>query len=206
VPEPADNESYTYNAVQVSAEPKEEDAKKTLVQQDKVKSSDPICSSANWPCNTQPENKPSYPVDYKVANFGVDEDIKNTQEHIKQQEKKHGAWTPKQDANGNWEVPEPINNKAYSYGSLVQTDADVKVGSDPICHSAGCPKSKWFFKTEAEVVQYPNPLRYGYERDIVDSFADEKVASSSLNHEWDFNRSIADIKAASKALNTKANA
>lgn len=75
--------------------------------------------------------------------------------------------------------------------------------SDPICHSAGCPKSKWFFKKAGEEVVYPDPLRYGYERDIVDSFADEKVASSQLNHNWDFNKSIQDIKDAAAAAAAK---
>jgi len=41
-------------------------------------------------------------------------------------------------------------------------------------------------------------MRLGYDHDIIDSFADEKIASKSLNHEWDFNRSIKDIKDASK--------
>jgi len=80
-----------------------------------------------------------HPTDYKVANFGVDEDVKITLANVKNQEKllKH-TWTPVQDDNGVWVVPEPINNKAYSYGSLVQTDAEVKTASDPMCSSAGC--------------------------------------------------------------------
>jgi len=36
------------------------------------------------------------------------------------QEGIHGSWDPKQDKDGNWIVPEPINNKAYSYVADVQ--------------------------------------------------------------------------------------
>jgi hypothetical protein len=38
---------------------------------------------------------PSYPINYPVPNFGVDEDIIATKEHLKQQEKKHGKWVVK---------------------------------------------------------------------------------------------------------------
>ena len=40
------------------------------------------------------------------------------------------------DDNGVWIVPEPANNKSYTYKSLVQLDAETE--SDPICSSAGC--------------------------------------------------------------------
>ena len=112
VPEPADNKSYTYNS---------------LVQLNSGKhhkhshnhKSDPICDSANWPCGSK--RKSSHPVDYKVPNFGVDEDIINTQKHVADQEKrqKH-KWTPTQDENGVWGVPEAANNKSYKYRSLAQ--------------------------------------------------------------------------------------
>jgi hypothetical protein len=86
----------------------------SLLQTDEMKTSDPICSSAKWPCGTT--KKSPHPVDYKVPNFGVDEDIINTQKHVADQEKKQNhKWTPKQDENGNWSVPEPIKNSSYSY-------------------------------------------------------------------------------------------
>ena len=126
VPEPIDNNSYKYaRDALAQTEENENESQPMLAQQDKKETSDPICSSANWPCDTVDKKKLGYPIDYKVPNFGVDEDIVNTQAHIKAQEAKHGAWTPKQDENGAWSVPEPINNKSYNYKSLVQTDSDI---------------------------------------------------------------------------------
>lgn len=67
--------------------------------------SDPICSSAGYPCE-QNKKKLPYEINYKVPNFGVDEDIVNTQKHIAEQEKKQNhKWVPKQDENGAWVVP-----------------------------------------------------------------------------------------------------
>jgi hypothetical protein len=121
-----------------------------------------------------------HPVDYKVANFGVDHDIVATQAHVAQQEKllKH-KWTPTQDDNGVWIVPEPINNRAYTYGSLVQTDSSVKTESDPMCSSAGCT-----YKNAAK-----HPMNYfipnfGVDEDIGDSHASLDQAEKQLSHHW----------------------
>ena len=92
VPEPFNSKSYSY-AAQVGNDDEDVQLEKT---------SDPICSSANPGCNTGYTAKPDHPVDYKVPNFGIDHDIIATQKHIKDQEAKHGAWTPKQDDNGVW--------------------------------------------------------------------------------------------------------
>ena len=43
-----------------------------------------------------------HPVDYFVPNFGLDHDILASKKHMADLEKKHGKWTPKQDANGVW--------------------------------------------------------------------------------------------------------
>jgi hypothetical protein len=51
-----------------------------------------------------------HPLDYFVPNFGVDEDVKMTQDNINEQEKKHGKWQPKLDSNGVWIVPEAHSN------------------------------------------------------------------------------------------------
>ena len=79
--------------------------------------SDPICSSAFPGCPTKKEAA-SHPKDYKVPNFGMDHDIIDTQKHIADEEKKHGKWTPVQDDNGKWEVPEAFNNKSYNYANV----------------------------------------------------------------------------------------
>ena len=83
-----------------------------------------------------------HPVDYYVPNFGVDHDIKVAQANIAVQEKKHGTWKPVQDDNGVWIVPGAADNASYTYRSLVQTEADLKTESDPICSSAGCAGPK----------------------------------------------------------------
>ena len=72
----------------------------------KKHSSDPICSSANWPCDQNKKAKSSEPEDLRRPDFGLDRDVINTQKHIKDQEArlKH-KWTPKQDENGVWQVP-----------------------------------------------------------------------------------------------------
>ena len=119
------------------------------------------------------------PKDYPVPNFGVDEDVKNTLAHVKMEEKrlKH-EWTPKQDENGVWIVPEPINNKAYSYNSLVQTEEQ----SDPMCSSAGCTyASRANKKTHPMNYFVPN---FGQDHLINQSDSSTKWAEKYLNHTW----------------------
>lgn len=52
----------------------------------------------------------------KVPDFGVDEEILNAQEGEKwaSNELNH-KWTPTQDKNGFWNVPEAASNDSYSY-------------------------------------------------------------------------------------------
>jgi hypothetical protein len=162
VPTAADNASYTYRSlVQTDAEINIE--KKHTKHN--IRSSDPICSSANWPCE-QNKSKSPYPINYKVPDFGVDHDIVQTQRHIADEEKRQNhKWNPKKDENGAWNVP----------SALVQ--------SDPVCHSAGCPKSEWF---EAEKAAAPEPeypdlvAKYGYDEDIIDSYGNEMMVSKAM--------------------------
>lgn len=57
-----------------------------------------------------------YKVNYSVPNFGADHDIVNIKNAISQTEAKlDHKWTPTQDENGVWEVPQPINAASYSY-------------------------------------------------------------------------------------------
>lgn len=135
--------------------------------------SDPICSSANWPCD-QNKKKSAHPVDYKVPDFGVDADIIQTQKHIAEQEKKQNhKWVPKKDEEGNFIVP-----GAWSGHKLAQ------ISSDPVCHSAGCPKSKWFGKDNknGEDISYPDLVKkYGYDEDIIDSVGNTMWAEKAMN-------------------------
>ena len=56
-----------------------------------------------------------HPTDYPVPNFGLDEDIVNVQSIVAAQEKIHGKWTPVQDDNGYWIVPQAAKAGSYSY-------------------------------------------------------------------------------------------
>ena len=62
------------------------------------------------------EKPDGFKKDYFVPQFGLDEDVLATQDHIAFQEKTHGVWTPTQDDNGAWNVPGAADNKSYSYG------------------------------------------------------------------------------------------
>jgi hypothetical protein len=54
--------------------------------------------------------------DYTVPNFGVDHDIADSLASETSTSAQLGInWTPTQDANGVWLVPQPIDNKSYSY-------------------------------------------------------------------------------------------
>ena len=108
-----------------------------------------------------------------MPNFGVDEDIIRTQKHIADQEKKQGhTWTPKRDETGAWDVPEAYKSSTKSL---------AQVGSDPVCHSAGCPKSKWFGNAADKVVDYPDLVgKYGYDEDIIDSVGNEWMVSKAM--------------------------
>lgn len=90
MPEAADNKSYTYNAAQLDTE-------------DVQLESDPVCSSAGCVSN----QKFSHPVDYKVANFGKDHNINQSDESL--------AWAEKQ-LNHKWipaEKPKPTDPILY---------------------------------------------------------------------------------------------
>lgn len=55
--------------------------------------------------------------------------------------------------------------------------------SDPVCHSAGCPKSKWFGKDKNwwEDVEYPDVVsKFGYDEDIIDSYGNEMMVSKAM--------------------------
>jgi hypothetical protein len=56
------------------------------------------------------------PVNYKVPNFGIDQDIADSLASEKStSETLDKKWNPTQDANGVWVVPQPINNESYTY-------------------------------------------------------------------------------------------
>ena len=56
------------------------------------------------------------PTDYFVPNLGMDYDIRDTQASIKETEKTLGhTWTPIEDEDGMYVVPEAAGSGAYSY-------------------------------------------------------------------------------------------
>jgi hypothetical protein len=59
--------------------------------------------------------------------------------------------------------------------------AQASSGSDPVCHSAGCNKSKWFANAEEDRVEYKDLVKEnGYDEDIVDSYGNEMMVSKAM--------------------------
>ena len=91
--------------------------------------------------NPAPKDDPPK-MGYKVPNFGVDQDMLDAGNNIAMAEETHGPWIPKQDANGVWMVPQPIDASSYSYDAghvdhYVQLDEQMNMGSDPIGSTLG---------------------------------------------------------------------
>lgn len=77
-------------------------------------------------------------MDYQVPDFGVDHEIKQTHDHIAQQEAILGVkWVPEQDADGKWVVP----TEAADF-KLTGMKSEINLKDDPICSSAGCTQYK----------------------------------------------------------------
>lgn len=69
--------------------------------------------------------KEEHDKDYFVPHFGVDPDILATQESEVQASKTlNHSWEPTQDKNGYWNVPQPFDNKSYTYAG---TDINVQL-------------------------------------------------------------------------------
>ena len=208
VPQPFDNSSYNYHNRDV------------FVQLGQEMSSDPICSSAGCTQYEHPKVE-TYPMDYPVANFGVDHDIlanhnsldiaqkqlKHTwtwEEHKKedpvlfddrkalpdldvdiqhsfssmgQQEDIHGPWNPTQDEDGNWIVPQPIDNRSYSYEGDA---ANVMLRDDPICSSAGCTQFK-HPEVKSHPMDYPVPS-FGADPDMETTHNSIAMSEERLGH------------------------
>jgi len=58
------------------------------------------------------------PRNYFVPDFGLDDDILGVQDSLgwAQKDLSH-TWTPEQDSNGYWNVPEAASNDSYSYNA-----------------------------------------------------------------------------------------
>ena len=143
---------------------------------------DPICSSAGCTQYKHPELE-TYPMDYPVANFGVDHDIKASQKHTEEVEKSLGyEWNPDQDDDGKWIVPtEDADFK------LTGTKADVHLESDPAFNSDEGYETRHsnpYKKGEqGEGVYYP--LDAPFDHDIQASLKSKDQAEESLGHKMD---------------------
>lgn len=150
--------------------PKKKEDKKALAQQPNnaatQKKSDPICPSSGCP---EPKKNAEYPVDYKVPDFGVDHDIKDSLKHMKDQEADKGTWTLPKDKEGKIISSYPSNNtlasgKKPAEKQAIAVSADVQMKSDPICSSAGCTQYE-HPKLETYPMDYP-VANFGVDHDI----------------------------------------
>lgn len=131
--------------------------------------------------------KPDHPVDYYVPNFGVDHDIVHTQKHIADTEGILGhKWNPKFDEeNKAYIVPTAADNLSYNYRQMqTSRPGQSLVQSDPICSSAGCPKTK--LKAANDYPKdYPVP-NFGVDRDIITTRNSLEKAEGIRGHNWDW--------------------
>jgi len=118
------------------------------------------------------DKKPKYALDYKVPNFGLDTDIKNTVSSLKSTEAKLGNWNPKQDADGAFIVPTSI---------ALQTEAELAMGDDPICSSAGCVQFKHPEAAAGPPMDYPVPS-FGADPDMEATANSISIGEAMYNH------------------------
>merc|ERR1711977_471290 len=57
--------------------------------------------------------------------------------------------------------------------------------SDPVCASSGCWHSDWFKHQNDKIVQYPDPVADGYDKDVATTLKNERAASESTGYKWD---------------------
>ena len=125
--------------------------------------SDPICSSAG--CNYK-SAKSAHPMDYFVPNFGMDQDIMDSQSHesaVSKQLNHTWSWSSKPTA-------EEIADKNLITGSkaaLNQALHAVQKNSDPICSSAfpNCENILPKEKKDERVIYNDYPI----DKDITDT-------------------------------------
>jgi hypothetical protein len=91
---------------------------------------------------------------YFVPHFGYDSDVNGAKESLAAAEKELGHTLKiKVDGEGSY--------------SLLQTDADVNMGSDPICASSGCTQYKQKVKERGYKIDYFVP-HFGEDNDMTD--------------------------------------
>jgi hypothetical protein len=106
---------------------------------------------------------PAKEVDYNFAPR-LDMDVRTTQKNLGDAEMTLGH---------RWDLVD---------ASFAQNQADLRSKSDPICSSAGCPKSAFTEEEEDKIVQYPVNLPHDYE--VRTTLEHEALASDQLGHVW----------------------
>jgi hypothetical protein len=117
-----------------------------------------------------PEKEDEIKRNYFVPHFGEDTTITSSKKNLADAEKKIGH---------------ELNIKTDGEGSytLLQTEADMNLESDPICSSSGCTQYKHKTKGLGYKINYPVP-NFGKDHDIVDNHGSLSWAENSLNHKW----------------------
>ena len=126
--------------------------------------------------------KDPYPMDYKVPNFGIDQDVATTQASIAQQEKRRGkVWVAKLKK----DVPKghPVDYFVPNFG----VDSDVKTTSASIDLAEGKLKHKWTPKLKKDVpkghpVDYFVP-NFGIDQDVASTIKNVKFAEQKYG-QW----------------------
>jgi len=67
----------------------------------------------------------------------------------------------------------------------MMAQVDIQLESDPICSSAGCDQYKQPDGPAPPPMNYFVP-NFGMDRDVINTLADEKVASALTGHAWSF--------------------
>jgi hypothetical protein len=154
---------------------------------------DPICSSAGCTQYKHPEYK-THPMDYPVADFGVDHDIKASDSHTTAAEKSLGhTWNPDQDDDGKWIVP--TEDAEFK---LTATNADIRMGSDPTCISTGCETRHSNPTKASEEILYA-PLDNPLDHDIQSSIENLASVETTLGKKMDLAEVQLDSQMSQKA-------
>jgi len=119
---------------------------------------------------TIPEKEDAKKKNYFVPNFGADTNIVASMKNLDDSEKG---------------LSHELKVHVDGDGSftLLQTEAEMNLESDPICSSAGCDQYKHKTKPLGYNINYP-VANFGRDHDINDNHASLGWAENSLNHKW----------------------
>jgi len=116
------------------------------------------------------EDYPKIKRNYFVPNFGYDQDVVDAKKNIAAAEKSQNhVLDIKRDGEGSY--------------NLLQTGADIRLESDPICNSAGCTQYKHPQKDRGYKINYPVP-NFGRDHDINTNFNSLDRAEEIVGHHW----------------------